>query len=259
MTDLLADPWVSSLAAVLVVSLISLAGVLGLAMDRERLERVVVHLVSLAAGALLAGAVVHLLPSAIEALGPDPSLSVWLMVGFVGFFVLEKLLWAHHHGMGPQPHDRAHPVVALNLLGDAVHNFIDGVVIAASFSTSPTLGIVTTTAVLVHEIPQEIGDFGILIHGGLSVGRAVALNFMTALTAVLGVLVTLVFGARVEGMIGALLAITAASFVYIAAADLIPELHRQRGLKRAFGQVAMFGLGVGLMFAVRLVEGALGG
>ncbi len=255
--------WAYTLLSVLVVSLVSLVGLFALSQDPSRLRRIQLYLVSLAAGSLLGGAVLHLLPEAVDRLGTGMPFSLYLLTGFFGFFLLEKFLWFHHHGtahaeegadadVGADEGARAaQPVVAMILVGDGVHNFLDGMVIAAAYLVDPGVGLVTTLAVVLHEVPQEIGDFGVLVHGGLSVRRAVLLNFLSATTSILGAVLTLWIGSRAEGLQGPLITITAASFIYIAAADLIPELHRTREPRQSIMQVLMIGVGLGLMIAAR--------
>lgn len=258
--------WFYTLAAVTVVSLVSLVGVLTIARDTGRLEKTLGILVSLAAGVLLGGAVVHLLPEAVEALGNSVAVSGLFLLGFLGFFVLEGSLWQHHHHFGeepkvPQGHHghRHHPMVAMNLIGDGVHNFIDGMVIAAAFAVDAKLGAVTTVAIVAHEVPQEIGDFGVLVFGGLSVRKALWFNFLSACMAILGALTVLVLGGRFPLMASVLLPFTAGTFLYIASADLIPELHRHDAPRseRLMHTVTLL-LGVLLMVALRLIEQAYG-
>ncbi len=276
--------WAYTLASVLVVSLVSLIGLLALSQDAARLRRFQLYLVSLAAGSLLGGAVLHLLPEAVDRLGTGLPFSLLLLGGFFGFFVLEKFLWHHHHGtehaesagerhrvhshdpMAERPVDeeagpeaRPHPIVTMVLLGDGVHNFLDGMVIAAAYLADPTVGMVTTLAVVLHEVPQEIGDFGVLLHGGLSARQAVLFNFLSASTAILGAALVLLIGGRIQGLEAPLLTISAASFIYIAAADLIPELHRSREPRQALPQLLMITLGLGLMVLVHFLREGLGG
>ena len=262
------------------MSLASLVGLLALSQDASRLRRLQLYLVSLAAGSLLGGAFIHLLPEAVERLGTGLPFSLYLLGGFFGFFVLEKFLWHHHHGtehaesvgephrmhgreagdhsapthqeVGPEV--RTHPIVTMILLGDGVHNFLDGMVIAAAYLADPTVGVVTTIAVVLHELPQEIGDFGVLLHGGLSARRALLFNFLSATASILGAILVLWIGTEVEGLEAILLTVSAASFIYIAAADLIPELHRSREPRQALPQVLMIALGLGLMILVQAVR-----
>lgn len=263
------SPAFNALVAVLLVSVISLVGVVTLSRDPTVLRRRLPLLVSLAAGFLVGGAMLHLLPEAMEALGPGLRLPLLFLGGFLGFFLLERYLWFHHHGTSVplgnpdgDPHRpghgleedcaEPHPVVIMNLVGDGAHNLIDGMAIGAAFLIDPAAGVATTVAIALHEIPQEIGDFAVLVHGGLTVRRALLFNFLSALVAVAGVGVALVVGARVDGFSAALLPITAGSFIYIAAADLIPEIHRHRDRSRAAAQVVFLFAGVGLTLLLRL-------
>ena len=265
---------VYAIGSVLLVSLISLAGVFTLSLGRARLERVIFLLVSFAVGAMLAGALLHLIPRAYERLGDGPLTGGLVLAGVLGFFVLEKFLhWRHQHG-APEAlegatghahhhghhHGHAEPFAAMNLVGDAAHNLIDGMIVAAAYLVSVPAGIVTTLAVMLHEIPQEIGDFGVLVYGGYSPRRALLYNFLSGLTAVLGAVIALVLGTRVEGFADLLLPVTAGAFLYVAGSDLIPELnrrHSQSAAKSAW-QLVMMMLGVGVMLLPGLLEGWLG-
>lgn len=254
MTDPI-ELWAVTLSSVALLSLLSFVGLLALSRNRRGLDALIPHLVALAAGSLLGTALLHVLPRAIDELGTGLPLFLLLTGSFVVFFALEKFLWAHHHGEeqfdghghGPKP------VVLMNLIGDGLHNFVDGVMVAASFQVDLSVGAAATLAVAIHEIPQEIGDFGVLIHGGLSVKRALFLNFLSATMAILGAVVSLIVGAESQQFVAYLLPVAAANFLYIAAADLIPELHRERGAKKAVVQVALVVLGVLLMLGVKLL------
>jgi len=262
-----AQTWAYTLVAVSVVSLLSLVGVLTIARDRKRLESLLGVLVSLAAGVLLGSAMIHLLPEAADQLSNDLLVSGLFLAGFLGFFLLEGSLWQHHHHFGDEPHvpqghahGHHHPVVAMNLIGDGAHNFIDGMVIAAAFAADARLGLVTTLAVVAHEVPQEIGDFGVLVFGGLSVRKALWFNFLSSTMAIAGALLVLTVGGRFQNLIAVLLPLTAGSFLYIAAADLIPELHRHDAPRRQrVLHTATLLLGVALMVLLRVVEDGLGG
>lgn len=264
-------PTLQALVSVLLVSAISLVGLLALSRRHDVLARRLPLLVSLAAGVLLGGAVLHLLPEAVEALGPSLWLPGLFLVGFLGFFVLERYLWFHHHGpasgaLDPRiPHRPGHglaedcpdphPVVIMNLVGDGVHNLIDGMAIGAAYLVDPAAGLATTLAIALHEIPQEIGDFAVLVQGGLSVRRALLLNLASALVAVVGTVVALVVGGAVDGFSAALLPVTAGSFLYIAAADLIPEIHRHRDRSLAAAQGFFLFGGVGVTLLLRITMG----
>jgi zinc and cadmium transporter len=247
--------WTASLLSVIAVSLVSLLGLVTLSTDEARVRRWAVWLMSFAVGALLGDAFIHLLPEIFAAGPPSLRPSLLVLAGLLLFFVVEKLL-RHHHGtlhVHHVEHGREHggghkELATINLIGDGIHNFIDGALIAASYRVSPTLGVATTAAVLLHEIPQEFGDFGVLIHSGLGVRRALLLNLATASMSIVGAVVTLVLGAVAGTSITeALLPVTAGGFVYIAAADLIPELQHDRGLRALVQQASLIGAGIAVM------------
>jgi zinc and cadmium transporter len=174
-------------------------------------------------------------------------------LGILAFFVIEKFIrWRHCHV--PTCDDHPHPVAMMNLIGDGFHNFMDGLLIAASFCSSFSLGVATTLAIAFHEIPQEIGDFGVLIHAGFSKVKALAFNFLSALTAVLGVVVALVLNNQIEGFSQFLVPFTAGGFIYIAGADLIPELKKETNLPKSAFQLLGLVLGIGVMLALTLLE-----
>lgn len=235
------------------VSSLSLLAVIFLAVGEERLQKLLLFLVGFAAGGLFGDALIHLLPEAFEKLGPNLSTSLWVIAGIILFFVLEKFIhWRHCHDLNCEEH--AHPMVAVNLIGDAVHNLIDGMLIAASFSISRYLGFTTTLAVVLHEIPHEIGNFGVLVHGGLPVKRAVLFNFLTALTAIAGAVLALIIGPRLQGFTTTLIPITAGGFLYVAGSDLIPELKHEVELSHSVLQLISMCCGVSLMALLVLLE-----
>ena len=254
--------WLYALGSVLSVSLVSLVGVFTLSLNPERLQRIVFLLVSFAVGAMLGGAVIHLIPRAFDALG-DQTGGLLVLAGVVTFFMLEKFLhWRHDHGVA-LPHDHDHgeadthiePFALMNLVGDAAHNLIDGAVIAAAYLVSVPAGIVTTVAVMLHEIPQEIGDFGVLVYGGMEPRRALVYNFVSGLAALVGAALALTIGSQFEGFADYLLPITAGSFIYIAGSDLIPELHHHHSTPaiKSVWQLVMILLGVGVMLLPALL------
>jgi zinc and cadmium transporter len=243
--------WVYAIASVIVVSLVSFVGVVTLSVRLERLRKVLLCLVSFSAGALLGGAFLHLLPEAAEA-GFGMEISIYVLAGMLVSFSVEKLVcWRHCHV--PTSEEHPHPFAYMNLFGDGVHNFIDGLIIGTSYLAGVPLGIATTVAVIFHEIPQEMGDFGVLIHGGFSIRKAMTMNFLSALTAVAGTVVALVVGGFVEGLTSFLLPFAAGGFIYIASSDLIPELHKQPGTKKAFGQLLFILLGLGVMYWLLMI------
>jgi zinc and cadmium transporter len=167
----------------------------------------------------------------------------YVILGIVSFFAMEKFLyWRHCH----EEECPIHMFVYLNLVGDGIHNFIDGMIIAATFMLSFSLGFATTLAVIFHEIPQEIGDFGILIYGGLSKRKALTYNFISAVTAILGAMITY-FSAYLQGIETLLVPFAAGGFIYIAATDLMPELHKKRSGSESLIQLLFILLGIGLM------------
>lgn len=239
--------------SVFLVSLLSFVGLLFIALKEENLKRILLFLVSFAAGSLLGDAFLHLLPKAIEELGVGLEMPLAILVGLLTFFVLEKFIsWRHCHI--PTSKEHPHPVVFMNLVGDGFHNFTDGVVIAASFLVSVPLGIATSLAVIFHEIPQEIGDFGVLIHGGFSKERALFFNFTSALMAVAGALLTLFVGVKFVSLMRLLIPFTAGGFIYIAGSDLIPELHKETNLAKSLLQMLGLILGIGVMLTLLLIE-----
>jgi zinc and cadmium transporter len=247
-----------SLVSVGIVSLVSLVGLVTLSLDEARTRRLAALLVSFAVGALLGDAFIHLIPQTFKQDAVTLWPSLMILGGMLLFFTVEKLL-RHEHGLLHRyhhPESIARPeLAAVNILGDAIHHFIDGALIAGSYLVSPALGLATTAAVLFHEIPQELGDFGILIHSGLSVRRAVLLNLGSASAAVLGAVAALLLGA-VSGaaVTGLLVPITAGAFVYIAAADLIPELQHDRTGRALLVQIGLMAMGMGVMGLLAVLE-----
>ncbi|MFH1073735.1 MAG: ZIP family metal transporter [Candidatus Firestonebacteria bacterium] len=238
--------WVYTLISVAIVSLISLVGVFTIALNRDLLQKIILYLVSFAVGALFGDAIIHLLPEAYETFGKGLPTALMVILGIFIFFVLEKFIrWRHCHAGHCDEHLK--PVVYINLFGDAVHNFIDGLVIAASYSVSFQLGVATTIAVILHEIPQEIGDFGVLIHGGLSAKKALFFNFLSALASVIGAILFFAVGDFAGNFKMALIPITAGGFIYMAGSDLIPELHHDERPLRSLLQIIFIALGVAIM------------
>ncbi len=209
-------------------------------------------LVAFSAGALMGGAFLHLLPESVGEIGAE-SFGLVFLASFAGFFVLERFVhWRHCHKSGKC---EVHSFAYLNLVGDAIHNFVDGLVIAASFAASIPLGVSTTLAVIAHELPQEIGDFGVLVYAGFSRGKALAYNFLSSLSALLGALLGYYLSASLSGVVPYLLPVAAGSFVYIASSDLVPELHKQPDLGKAFESFAAFLLGLAFMYYLKVVFG----
>ncbi|MBM3281954.1 MAG: ZIP family metal transporter [Candidatus Diapherotrites archaeon] len=262
-----------ALLSVIGASLISLIGLVTLSLNQKRLKSFLVYVVAFAAGALFGDALIHLLPEAVEELGFGVDVSLAVLAGIIVMFLVEKIIhWRHchyteteedeeelhlHHHASPHAHAHAHhkhSFAWVNLVGDAVHNFIDGIVIGAAYVISIPTGIATTLAVIFHEIPQEIGDFGVLLHGGFSTREALTLNLVTALTAVLGTVLVFALGEMITGFSVWLVPFAAGSFLYIAGSDLIPELHKKVAWKKSAGQLLAFGLGILVMMALLGLE-----
>lgn len=218
-----------ALLAVVAISFLSFAGALTLSLGPTRLRGLLPALVAMAVGALLGDVFLHLLPEAVEhAGGFTPALSGWVLAGLLGFFLIESVMHWHHHGedLGDHAAGHVHPIAWMNLLGDLLHNVIDGMLVAGAWLVSTELGIAVTLAVALHEIPQEFGDFGVLLHAGMSPRRALGLNFLCALGAVAGALLVLLLG-RGFDVQHQIVPLAAGGFLYVACADLVPELRRR--------------------------------
>lgn len=243
------EMWIYTIASVLVVSLISLVGVFALAVNSERLRKILMYFVAFSAGALLGDAFIHLLPESVESYGFDLTISLSIILGILIFFVLEKVIhWRHCHI--PDCEDHVKSFAYMNIVGDGLHNFIDGLIIAASYLVSLPVGIATTLAVIFHEIPQEIGEFGLLLHGGFSKRKAILVNFLSALMAVLGAIVALFISRLISGVQAVLVPVAAGGFIYIACSDLIPEMHKEISLRKSIVQIISLVLGILIMIAL---------
>ncbi|MFA6048439.1 MAG: ZIP family metal transporter [Candidatus Micrarchaeia archaeon] len=238
----------NTMLAVFVVSAVSLVGILALSLKQDLLDRALFFLVSFATGAMIGAAFGDLLPEAIE-LGAETGVNprevfLFAVVGILVFFAMEKFLhWYHCH----KGKCDAHTFKYLSLFGDALHNFVDGMVIATAFLAGPQLGIVTTIAIIAHEIPQEIGDFALLVYGGFSRAKALAYNFLIALIAFAGALAVLFVSSSLTGYMPHMLAFGAGGFIYIATADLMPELHKHSDPLHSFAQFILLVAGVVLI------------
>lgn len=240
----------SILIATFSISLLSFVGASILFLRETLLNKILLILVAFSAGALIGGAFLHLLPEAIEESGLRLSLFLYLIFGFCVFFILENFIhWHHHHA---KEHPKIMPFSYLVLISDAVHNFIDGLIIAASFAVALPIGVVTTLAVALHEIPQEIGDFGILVYGGFKKVKALFLNFLSAITIVFGGIVGFLLFDKIGESIVFLLPFAAGSFIYIAASDLIPEIKKQIGFSKSIIHFFVFLFGIALMLLLKL-------
>lgn len=243
--------WQYALISVVIVSLISLIGIITLAIKIHKLKKILIYLVSFSAGALLGDAFIHLLPEAAQS-GFTLSIAIYTITGIAFSFIIEKIIhWRHCHTM---EESHIHPFALVNLWGDSVHNFIDGLIIGAAYLANFEIGLATTIAVILHEIPQEIGDFAVFIHGGASKFKAIMFNFFSGLAAILGLLVSLSASLLMEEFTVFLVPFAAGSLIYIATADLIPELHKEVAIRKSLLQFALFILGIIVMLSLLLVE-----
>lgn len=244
------------LLASIITSLISLVGVFFISFSTKRLKKIIMFLVSLSAGALLGNAFLHLIPEAVEIFNHDDnghSNIIWLGVlgGIILFFILEKIIhWRHCHV--PTCDEHPHPLGAMNLIGDGLHNLIDGMVIAGAFIIDIRLGVLTTIAIISHEVPQEIGDFGVLIHAGYSIKKALFYNFISASFSILGALFVIFLGGYLDGFSQIIIPVTAGGFIYIASSDLIPELKKENKISQSLKQLAGIIIGLSVMVVINL-------
>lgn len=241
----------SLLAYILIFTLIgSIGALIGgfILLSRQSFALKISHfLASFAAGVLLGTAFLDLLPEALhDAQAADVNIFFWALFGIIVFFLIERAIhWFHHHQEYHQDAKESKSTVPLIIISDTVHNFIDGIVIAATFMISIPLGIVTAFAVTAHEIPQEIGDFGLLLHKGLRRKKIILLNIASAAVSLVGALLTYSLGNILEPYIPIFLAITAGFFIYIATSDLIPEIHYER--RKGFALIESVLLIVGIL------------
>lgn len=234
-----------AILASILMSMISLVGVIFFKVRKKVLKEELLAMVGLATGALLGDAFLHLIPEAVEMVNPN-EVGMWAIGGIMIFFILEKFLkWRHCHDV--DCHEESQ-LAWMSLAADSIHNLIDGLIIGSSFMVSIPLGIGTSLAVLMHEIPQEIGDLAILVHSGLTLKKATMMNFSSAFFSLLGVILVWIVGSKVN-IYGQLMGLTAGGFVYLAASDLIPELHRHQSKNRdSFWQLITVTLGIAIMY-----------
>jgi len=239
----------SVIIATLSVSLISFVGILSFTLKEELLQKIILFLVSLSAGTLIGGAFFHLLPEALEI--NSKLTMVFVVLGFVLFFLIEKVLhWQHCHKL----HCEVHTFAYMNLIGDAVHNMIDGLIIAASFSINASLGWITTLTIAAHELPQEMGDFGVLLYGGFKKSKALLFNFLVALTSIGGGILGYFLFSNIKAIQFMLLAIASGGFIYIAACDLIPEIQKEKNFKNMIINFLIFAFSIIMMYYFSFLE-----
>lgn len=245
--------WVYSLVSVAVVSSLSLVGIFTFLLRRELQRSLLLYLVSFSVGGLLGGAFFHLIPEASEASGFTLQVSASILLGILISFVVEQCLkWRHCHVLTSDEHP--HSFAYINLFGDAIHNIIDGIVIGGSYIVSPLMGLAATLAVCFHELPQEMGDFAVLLYAGFKRRTALLYNFLTALTAFIGVILALTISVYLDELTIFLIPFAAGNFIYIAGSDLIPELHAEGELSQTVLQLVAIVLGLILLFSLTSIE-----
>ncbi|EKE14874.1 MAG: hypothetical protein ACD_12C00259G0004 [uncultured bacterium] len=244
--------WFYSLLSVTIVSLISLVGVFTLGIKEKSLNKILIYFVSFSAGALLGDVFIHLIPEVFRN-GATTYTSLYFLTGIFVSFLIEKIIyWRENHSssiLGSKVKNFAYMI----LYGDGVHNFIDGLAIGASFLISIPVGVATSIAIILHEIPHEIGDFAALIHGGLSKRKAIYYNFISALTSIIGTVVALLLNQQINGINKFLIPFATANLIYIAGTNLIPVLHKEKQFRKSFIQIFTFMLGIAIMYGLLIV------
>ena len=236
--------------ATLVDGLMGLVGVFSLWVKEKFFKKLLMVLVAFSAGALLSGAFFHLLAESLDSL-PVMTVFAFMLIGFVVFFIVERFLhWHHCH---EEKECKVHPVSYLILIGDGIHNFIDGIIIGASFIVSVHFGIITTLLILAHEIPQELGNFAVLAYSGFGKTKALLYNFLAQLTCVVGGVAGYFLSSQFQVITPFILPFAAGGFIYIAASDLVPELHKEPKLKKLLISFGFFILGIAMMLGMKLL------
>jgi len=244
--------WWQTLGSVALVSLLSLVGILVLWLNPTQLKKLLLPLISVAVGGLLGDAFLHLIPESFQTSKNINHTALLILLGLFLFLLLEKSMHYYHHH--DHDHGEVHPFGYLSLMASGLHNFIDGLLIGASYIASLPIGIATTLAVVLHEIPHELGDFSILIHAGFKPKKALLFNFLSAVLSIGGAILALSLSSSPEALTQLVLPITAGGFIYIAGSDLIPELHKESKRSAIVIQLLAIAFGAGLMFLVKLLE-----
>jgi zinc and cadmium transporter len=247
----MANIWLNVFLSLVVVSALSFIGAITLMLRQERLKNLLLYLVSFSAGALLGDVFLHLLPEMRDT-GFGVKEGAFILAGIIVFFVFEKYIHWHHSHVEHQ--EGIHAVVYLTIAGDSLHNMLDGLIIAGSFVISLPLGLATTLAVVFHEIPHELGNFAILVHGGWSAKKALWYNFLSSFAAFFGGLIVLVFAKQLQTAPSLLLALGASSFIYVALSDLIPEIQKETDFGKSTLLLVCFVLGILAMAALLLLK-----
>ena len=249
----MATVYLYTLLSVAAVSLVSFVGIFALSMREDVLRRYIFVFISIAVGALLGDALIHLIPEAFEHSTNQTLTSILIISGILLFFIVEKFLHWHHHGEDKED-SHIHPVGKLILFSDGIHNLVDGMIIGASFLVSAPVGLATTLAVILHEIPQEAGDFAVLLHAGYTKRRALWLNFLSAVASIIGAIALLLSGREAAVSSAWFLPVAAGGFIYVAVADLIPELRKTKEAKSSILQILAVLVGILVMVALTYLE-----
>ena len=241
----------NSLLAAIIISLLSFLGAISLVIGSDKLKKSLIYLISFSAGSMIGATFLHLLPEVLEKDKKSLEIFILVLIGFSIFFILERLLrWHHCHEENCVTHEH---LGWLNLIGDSIHNFIDGMIILVSFAGGTSLGIIVTLSIMMHEIPQELGDFGILLYAGFSKVKALFYNFISACTALLGVLFAYWLYAYNEITISSLIPLVAGGFIYIAATDLVPEIHKDNNIFRTLISYLLFIIAIIFMYFMKII------
>lgn len=259
--------FIQSIGATVIVSLISLVGVILFFRKLTSKSLLISLLVSFAAGTLLGDSFFHLLGESIEEMGFSVDIIISLFLGIIFMLIVESTIHQHHHHLDNEEDDNHlnnsgnlkkdtvnKRLAGVNLVGDSVHNILDGIAIATSFLVNPTVGIATTIAVILHEIPQELADAGILIYSGWHRKKVLIANFLVALTSILGVILVFVLDNLIEGISSLLIPFAAGQFIYIALVNLVPEIHKESNRFKYILRILSFILGITVMYIFTLFE-----
>lgn len=239
------------LLSTLVISIIGQIGFFVFILKDNILRKVLIFFVSFSAGSLIGGAFFHLLPDVIEKKDDVLMVFVWTIAGFCLFFIMEKFLrWHHCHD--EECEEKKH-LGQINMAGDGIHNFLDGIIVMAAFVVSPALGLATTISIISHEIPQELGDFGVLLYSGYNKTKAIIYNFLLSAVAILGALIGYFLSNIIGGFTDIIIPIAAGGFLYIAASDFIPEIHKEINAKSSLLNFLVFLLALVFMFIIKIL------
>lgn len=245
--------WIYVIVSAFLVSLIALIGIILTPIKIGKLKKVLIYFVSFSAGALFGGAFFHLLPEIVEEVGLTFYVSSLLLGGIILFFIIEKVVhW--HYNLAPYEKEHAHPLAAMSLVGGAFHNLLDGLVIGASYLVNIPTGIAITSAIALHKIPKEMGWFGILIHGGFSKFKAISFNYISSLFTIIGAVIALLVSNYLENIQFFVIPVAVGGFIYLAGSDLIPELHKEAGVRKSLLQLIAMLAGIAVMALLLLLE-----